>query len=190
MRGSPTSGVRKSPREWLTTENTALTRLFVQDAQLDEMCAALPGRTDSQIRRHIHHLGLKRAAPLSIRGSWVWSAMQAAILKHGPMTAGELEERTNSAHGAVLRQIERFHGKGLYVANWRATTRKPAAVWALGNLPDADMRAVLTRQKKVKLANRNPFAAALGLVEAPKGNTGRVFIHLTDSKDDELEMAA
>jgi hypothetical protein len=41
------------------------------------------------------------------------------------------------------------------------------------------------RSKKV-----NPFAAALGLVEAPKGNTGRVYIHLTDSKDDELEMAA
>jgi hypothetical protein len=37
---------------------------------------------------------------------------------------------------------------------------------------------------------KNPFAAALGLVEAPKGNTGRVYIHLTDSKDDEYAEAA
>lgn len=190
MKGSPASGTRKSPQEWLTTENSALTRLFREGAQLPEMRAALPRRTDSQIRRHLHHLKLKRDTPLLVRTSWVWDAMRAAILKYGPMTASELEERTGSAHGAVLRMIERFHGNGLYVSEWKATCRKPAALWALGNKPDADKRLVLTRQKTVRSAKVNPFAAALGLVEAPKGEPGRVYIHLTDSKDDEYAEAA
>jgi hypothetical protein len=190
MKGVPASGVRKSPREWLITENAIVTRLFNAGAQLPEMCSALPRHTDSQIRRHLHHLKLKREAPLRLRNSWVWSAMQAAIREHGPLTLAELEEKTKANHAGVLRQLNRYHGDGLYVTEWRPTSRKPAAVWALGDKPDADKRSVLTRQKAVRRTKVNPFAAAAGLVEAPKGNPGRVFIHLTDSKDDEYAEAA
>ncbi len=188
MKDAPANGTRKSPRELLTTENATLKRLFEADAQLPEMRAALPGRTDTQIRRHLHHLELKREAPLSMRNSWVWGEIQEAIREHGPMTAAELEERTDSAHGAVLRQIKQFHGKGLYIAAWRPTSRKPAAVWALGNEPDADKRAALTRQPAARRARgncRNPFAVAAGLVRAPTAGIGRIFtLH-----DDEQEAA-
>lgn len=190
MKGVPANGIRKSPQEWLTTENAALKRLFLGGAQLPEMREALPTRTDSQIRRHLHHLKLKRDTPLLIRTSWVWEAMRAAIIKHGPMTAAQLEEITGSAHGAVIRQIQRFHGDGLYVSAWRATSRKPVALWSLGSKPDADKRNVLTRQRVARSFKVNPFAAALGLVEAPKGEAGRVYIHLTDSKEDEYELEA
>lgn len=181
MKGVPSNGVRRSPQEWLTTENAILTRLFNEGAQLPAMVAALPRRTDSQIRRHLHYLGLKRETKLLVRTSWVWESMKAAIAERGPMTAAELEERTNSAHGAVIRMIKRFHGDGLYISAWRPTLRKPAAVWALGSAPDADKRAVLTR-RYVKKSKVNPFAAAIGAIEAPKSAPGRVYIHLTDDE--------
>jgi hypothetical protein len=182
----PASGIRKSPREWLTTEDAALTRLFNAGAQLPEMRAALPNRTDSQIRRHLTHLKLKRDTPLAQRNSWVWGAMQLAIREHGPMTAAELEERTKGNHACVLRQLKRYHGNGLYVSEWRPTLRKPAAVWALGNESDADRRAALARQPVKRRVAANPFAAAAGLIKPVGTVRGRVFKHL---HDDEREAA-
>jgi hypothetical protein len=59
-----------------------------------------------------------------------------------------------------------------------------------------ELRKARLRHRKSRVARGafNPFAAALGLVAAPKGEPGRVYIHLTDSKHDEfvdeLECAA
>lgn len=144
--------------------------------------------------------------------AYAWERI-AAELKKCPGTSVELVERTGLSMCAVYDELRLSkpgrHGK-THVIEWRRrpTGGVPTAVYALGRGENAVKPVPYTNAEKIKATRArkgtrktrlrskkvNPFAAALGLVEAPKGNPGRVYIHLTDSKDDEyadeMECAA
>ena len=139
--------------------------------------------------------------------AYAWERI-AAELKGAPGTSAELVARTGLSPCAVYDQLRLSkpgkRGK-THVVDWRRrqTGGNPIAVYAIGPGENAAKPVPYSNAQKIKATKArkgarktvsrkkiNPFAAALGLVEAPKGEPGRVYIHLTDSKYDELEEAA
>jgi hypothetical protein len=142
--------------------------------------------------------------------AYAWDLIKAELEK-APGTVAELVSRAELSQTVIDRKL-RLADPGpdgrAHVIGWRKGSRggPPAAIYAIGpgeNVPRPSAQTLAEKGKLFKVRRRirktgaamkNPFAAALGLVEAPKGNTGRVYIHLTDSKHDEfadeLECAA
>lgn len=144
--------------------------------------------------------------PHSDRGvpAYAWD-MVMAELKKSPSTSPELIEKTGLSEAAVCKQLRLSkpgkRGK-THIVDWRrrSTGGSPVAIYAIGPGENAPMPAPYTNAEKIKATRLrrgtrktcmnskriNPFASAAGLVEAPRGEPGRVYIHLTDSKDDEF----
>lgn len=158
---------------------------------MDEILANLSRHTENSITSYANKvLGLKRPTSRCALGSPrkqpAWESL-CALLEARPMTQAEI-----SAHFGFSRtrasELLRAHPGEAYIERWSNESGSFEAYWALGSSPHAPIPKGVPFGWKA--SRPNPFAAALGLVEAPKGNTGRVFIHLTDSKDDEFAEAA
>jgi hypothetical protein len=193
---------------WSDEEKTLLEQVRVSGKTVKACAHLFPGRSAVAVKQKISSMEAKKP-----RGhySWVWDAIVRELKQSTDLTGAQLANKTGCCKRQVMDRLyqhnEETHpdGKGVYIKSWvRANPDNPGPgpwiqCWALGNEPDAPKPALMTdddRRKRDRMRFRktakrvNPFAAALGLVEAPKGNTGRVYIHLTDSKDDEYELEA
>jgi hypothetical protein len=158
---------------------------------MSEILENLSRHTENSITCYANKvLGLKRPTSRSAFGSPrkqpSWERL-CALLETGPMTQAAIAAHCGFSR-ARASELLRAHPGEAYVERWSDEGGGFEAYWALGNKPHAPIPKGVHFGLRVSRAN--PFAAALGLVEAPKGNTGRVFIHLTDSKDDEFAEAA
>jgi hypothetical protein len=132
----------------------------------------------------------------------------AHIKQHGKATRPDIERIYDLCEKTVdtaIRKLERLgyiKRAGTTPKEWH---KRPAVIFVLSDA-QADLKLVSDCRGRPRLteaaprrtysfdaltaAMASPFAAALGLVAAPKGEPGRVYIHLTDSKDDEYAEAA
>jgi hypothetical protein len=173
--------------EWKNWEDRILRDDWAAGIDASLIAAKLHDRSTDAVSRRAGHLGLERPSwyrPNRPHGNW---DLIEAVLRESevPLEAPEIAELVDLKNSVVYRQLQLRRGKLVRVADWRITTRKPAAKWALGSAPDMPS---LARGKKK--AQPNPFAALLGVSIVPTAPKGRVFIHLTDSKEDEMEIAA
>ena len=147
--------------------------------------------------------------PHSDRGvpAYAWDQIKVALAK-GPATTSDLMKSTGLSESAICHQLKLSkpgkRGK-THVIEWRRrpTGGSPIAVYALGRGENAVKPQPYTNAQKIKAtkarrrANKtctrskrvNPFASLLGLIEAPAGQPGRVYIHLTDSPEEHMEAA-
>lgn len=171
---------------WLASEFNQARRMYEGGSSVPDIAAAV-GRTEDAVwravsRHHWHrpegHERFERA-----KKNAAWPRIAAAITLHGPMTVAEITAACGGYKTTVLRVLAE-HRAEMHIARWQSTTRKPAAVWALGKGGDA-IKPV--RVHRVKRAQRNPFLVAAGSIRATNAAPGRVIKHLFD---DDLEAAA
>lgn len=182
---------KKSHVEWMVSEDRFLRLNYGTTISREEICAALPRHSWSAIRcRATKELGLMRPPRKGeYRPTPTWDRMKA-LLQSEKLTVNELIDRLHVTQQRVAELINLHRGE-IYVFD-RVRPQQHGgqftSIYAYGDKPDAPCPLSIRKARREK--NRNPFAAALGLVSAPKGEPGRVFIHLTDSKDDEYAEAA
>jgi hypothetical protein len=182
---------KKTHVEWMVSEDRFLRLNYNTPISREEICAALPRHSWSAIRcRATKELGLMRPPRKGeYRPTPTWDRMKA-LLQSEKLTVSELIDRLNVTQQRVAELIN-LHREDIYVFDRLPPQHRGGqntCVYAYGHASDAPCPLSVRKSRSEK--RRNPFAAAAGLVSAPKGEPGRVFIHLTDSKDDELEMAA
>jgi hypothetical protein len=189
-------------KKWSPEEEKIVLAIWFEIGPLKSLGKRLPGRTVESIRQFAARIGLPtdRGSLKSCRFSWVEDAIRRELEKGRPFAAHELAEVT----GVSVDRARQVLAKGLkersyHVDKWvrRSVHGQWAAAYLLGDGKDAPRPAAKTKaktahdcywRKKGAPSKANPFAAALGLVQAPSGQPGRVFIHLTDSPE-EMEVA-
>jgi hypothetical protein len=191
---------------WKTTEEAVLRERWKAGDSLQKIAILLPGRTVGALKSYRDKHRMKRDVRIGTqRPSVVWEAIKDALkgeqiedaLDAGrQLSVAELVDETGFSKAACIKHVHAKHGKGLRVGAWRRTSRKPAALWALGDEPDAPYpvtpvarRIGKRKERQLRLAV-NPFAAAAGLVEVPTGTPGRVFQQPMEGGRIEEEMAA
>lgn len=175
-------------REWTNRENELAKSLYEAGVDVRAIANELPKRTDHAVNRHALNMGWKRPEWYRIpRPNPTWEAIREVLATAtAPMDVDDIAARIGVMSACVYKRLAERRGKLVRVTAWRETTRKPAAMWSLGGGIDAP-KPVGRRYGHV---NANPFAAAAGLVAAPAGGKGRIFIHLTDTQDEEIEEVA
>lgn len=163
-----------------------------------------PGRTHSAVIDKAANMKLgPRPVPLKHDYSACWNGILRE-LENGGATSRKLSELVGMCWenaGRLLRKNLKSDDPKVHIAHWvRSRPGGPwVEFWELGQGENADRPKAMTNQQmkaqrraveRIKAGRSNPFAYMAGLIEAPKGNPGRVFIHLTDSPEEELEVAA
>lgn len=173
--------------DWLTPQKAMATQMYEAGAPLREIAGAV-GRSEDSIRRAVGRWKLHRPEGhigVETRENLVWPRIKSALAGSTGMTVSDMCRVTGCFKSVVLRAIAE-HRAEIHVARWQPTSRKPAAVWALGSGVDA----VNVARKPNKAPRKvNPWLVASGLVVAPAGETGRIFKQSMSVKDDELEAA-
>lgn len=178
--------------DWLLSEQRILFKYYETDIALADLYAMLPRHTPKAIRAHAQKV-LRLLRP-SRKGEYrptpTWDLIKEKITTTG-LTTYEIAERFgfSKQRGAELIALHRHE---IYVTDWRPPIGKGhwQPIWKFGNEPDAPTPFV-RRSKAAKAARAmNPFMAAAGLVSAPTGQPGRIYIHLTDSPEEQMEIAA
>lgn len=156
---------------WLITERRALERMYAEGVTVVDIAREL-NRTEDAIRRAVGRWKLHRAPEhrsVDLRANRAWPRIQAA-LRQRAMTIQQLIEFTGMFKSVIVRNLGEHRGQ-MHVAGWVSTSRRPAAIWALGSGPDA---AKPIRSYRVRRAAANPFLTAAGLIAAPSGQKGRI----------------
>jgi lambda repressor-like predicted transcriptional regulator len=181
-------------KEWTTPEARVVYEMWPNGASLEQIAAKLPGRSVGAIAefRDKHHIKRKPGCFTLPHQDAARNRIIAALRTSSGLTMKEIMQKAPVTKATAVAAIADMHGKGLYVARWLRTTRKPAAIWLLGNEPDAPYPVVPVAQRigkrkesQLRLAV-NPFAVSAGLVSAPTCGSGRIIKHL---HDDEMEAA-
>jgi hypothetical protein len=192
-------------RSWTPEEDAILREIWTTPRNIKVGMHRLERRSyeAAKIRAARLCLGKKTPAEKGTR-SYVLRSVKAILAGGVHMSMKEIAAKSGMDRKSIQGVISENRGKEFYVASWgRVDAWHSVMKFALGTGPDAPKPAAKTLQeywkgyrdrKRLKRGGFNPFAAAAGLIEAPKGEPGRVYIHLTDSKDDEyadeMECAA
>lgn len=189
-------------RTWTDEQNELLRKLWPTGESLKPHLEFFGNRSYTTIISHAHKILGLGPRPKSDRGlpGYAWDMIRAELAKL-PGSAPDLIRRTGLTTAPVckyLREANPGPDGEIHIIAWRkrlATGGAPVAVYAIGPGENEPRPAPYTTSEKWKMkrarrsAGRNPFAAAAGMVCAPALTTGRVFIHLTDSPEEELEAA-
>lgn len=184
MRGAQ-KGIPRA-KDWLTTDVKSLCVEWSAGIPTADL-AKKYGRTERAIEVMARDCRARR--PIGFRRPSAWLEIQNSLALEKMQTVGQLVITTGMWKATIIRVIKE-HRQDLRVAKWVDSDRtdgkgKLKALWAIGPGKDAPK----PREQKAARKDINPFASVLGLVEVPKGNPGRVFIHLTDSPEEKLEAA-
>ncbi|BEH18876.1 hypothetical protein [Burkholderia pseudomallei] len=184
-------------RTWSEEQEALLRRIWPTGESLKPYLSQLGDRCYTTITSHAHKLGLgPRAKTARGNPAYAWDAIDA-VLKKGTASAPELIDRTGLSMYGVYHAIRAANpgpkGK-LHIADWRkrSTGGEPTAVFARGPGKNAPKPAPFTAREKDQMvkarrrAKKNPFATAAGLVAAPVGVSGRVYVQSMDVGDEEL----
>jgi hypothetical protein len=188
-------------RSWTPGEDQILREIWTTPRNIKEGMHRLERRSYEAAKIRAARLGLGKKTPAEPgTRSWVLRAVMAFLKGGAHKSMNEIADEMGIDRKSIQSTIKAFHGKEFYIASWVQTDANHRVMkWALGAGHDAPKPAPKSpaqcnreyrQRNRVSLVKVNPFAAALGLVEAPKGNPGRVYIHLTDSKEDEYAEAA
>lgn len=190
--------------QWSDAEDSILREIWNGKGSLKSHLHRLPGRTWRGALHRAYSIGLRGRSPQQFVSSFSWVEVEVmkALSQLVPMTARDIASVCQASYARITQILAQHIETKWHVVEWRHTsvsgTGNWSAVWVLGEGKNAPKPALKTKAEcaktyRVKQAiakgRINPFAAALGLVEAPKGEPGRVYIHLTDEKWDELEAA-
>jgi hypothetical protein len=186
---------------WTPDEDTILIDIYAGNGCIKAQMHRLPGRTYIGAKNRAVRLNLDHKGPITDGSlSWIKAAIVIELEKGIPLSAASLCRIIGASRAGIKPVLKRWHRKGFRVAGWeRAGEHGWLPKYALGDELDAPKpQPKSLRQacrdwrlrQRIATGQFNPFAAALGLVEAPKGEPGRVYIHLTDSPYDDLEEAA
>ncbi|CAE6838837.1 hypothetical protein [Paraburkholderia nemoris] len=175
-------GARTTYESWTNAEETTLRRLYEAGVEVRDIVSAIPRHNEDGVRSRAYYLELRRPADyVRPHYSENWERIEKAMLAAGEgMTADQITAATGIHTSAVYKLLNHRRGRIAYVCDWLPRVKKPAAIWALGALPDVP--APPTYRQKRKQAN--PFAIAAGLVQPPVGFSGRVFAQPMDVSDE------
>jgi hypothetical protein len=175
-------GNRITYETWTTAEESTLRRLYEAGVEVRDIVAAIPRHNEDGVRSRAYYLELQRPADYVVpHYSENWERIERAMRAAGEgVTAEKITALTGIHTSAVYKLLNHRRGRVAYVCDWLPTSRKPAAVWALGAQPDVP--APLTQKQKRKSVNF--FATAAGLVQPPSGLSGRVFAQPMDISDE------
>jgi hypothetical protein len=188
-------------RSWTPEEDAILREIWTTPRCIKVGMHRLERRSYEAAKIRAARLGLGKKTPAE-KGtrSYVLSSVKAILAGGVQMSMKEIAARTGIDRKSIQGIISDNRGREFYIAGWEHVDAWHHVMkFALGVGPDAPKPAPKTQQeywkgyrdrRRIAHGNFNPFAPAAGLVEAPKGESGRVYIHLTDSKDDEYAEAA
>jgi hypothetical protein len=165
------------PSTWTKAEDQAIRRGYKHGIPLKEIAAELDGRSPRAICARAIRLGLngKFAGKTGSTFSWIEMAARKALEDGIPLTARALIAATGASNPGMVHLLRRVHGKGFYIANWENCGHTYAAMWALGDEPDAERPAKKTAadscrawraRQKLKVGAGNPFATLILQVAA------------------------
>lgn len=190
-------------KTWTDEQNELLRRLWPTGESLKPYLSQFGDRPYTTVISHAHKVLKLGVRPKSARGvpGYAWSMIKAELEKF-PGSGPDLIRRTGLTPAPVCARLRKANpgpqGE-IHIMTWRkrfGSGGEPVAVYAIGPGENALKPVPFTTAEKWQMklrkrsAKRDPFAAAAGLVSAPQAMTGRVYIHLTDSKDDEYAEAA
>jgi hypothetical protein len=179
---------------WTPEEEAVLAEIWAQPRILKAGMSRLPGRTYDAARVHAKAMGLGEK-PVAQKGSRspFFNCIIGEIKKNGPLTSLELSRLLKVSRRTMQRVLQDCHGVEFHIGDWKNEASKHLSMmWAIGPGPDApkpppksafDAHKDYRIRKRIKGGRINPFASAAGLVAAPQGQPGRVFIHLWDDKE-------
>ena len=194
-------------RAWKTWSEEELRNVkLVRDSgkPLKTQMHHFPGRSQFGVEHQMRKLAKEEGRRKLDTVSWVWGAAYQMLTKRPGLTAQDIASDVGCSYRHATRVLYDNHAseeKCVYISGWEKHGVNQIPQWTIGDEPDAPKLPLQThveyrrkerlrrQQKRIKCGRINPFAAALGLVEAPKGEPGRVYRHLTDEKCDELEAA-
>ena len=184
--------------DWTPEQEKLLLDIWPTGESIKRHIKALGDRPYTTIMSHAKKVMKLPPRPKTARGrqAYAWPIIKAE-LERGHGTAPELIARTGLSMAPVCHRIREANpgpNGEIHIVDWRKRSSGglPVAVYAIGPGINAPMPKPFTtaekwaKKKNRKASSANPFAAAAGLVNAPKNGTGRVYIHLHDN---ELEAA-
>jgi hypothetical protein len=176
--------------DWLTTEIALLRDRYATAPSCAELMALFPRHTPASVRRTARLEGLSRPLSGVVKLRPGLDRVLNLLEREGPMTSREIGARLGIQYRAV-ENIRQTYRAEFRIAGWEPPPNggKWAPKLASANgLPDAPKPFA---RKKAKIGRKmaNPFAIAAGMAPVPTAPRGRVFIHLTDSPEEELEAA-
>lgn len=184
--------------EWTAEEDAILREMWAQGALKSQM-SRLPSRSWKAMLTRAEKLKLpKRAATIFNCGhSWVDDAAYRLLRSGIPMNSHEMATRIGASQSRLRLMLSTDTHNHFRIVGWEHISASNAGswtpIWSIGSEPDVPKpkktgaeRMRILRAKKKRPAHCNPFAAALGLTQAPAGVRGRVIKHL---HDDEMEAA-
>ncbi|MFL9904663.1 hypothetical protein PQR71_42160 [Paraburkholderia fungorum] len=190
-------------KTWTDEQNELLRKLWPTGESLKPHLGSFGNRRYTTIISHAHKILGLGPRPKSDRGlpGYAWDMIRAELTRL-PGSAPDLIRRTGLTSAPVCKYLSEAnpgHNGEIHIIAWRkrlTTGGAPVAVYAIGPGENAPKPAPYTTAEKWKMkrarcgASKNPFAVVTGMVNAPALTPGRVYIHLTDSKDDEYAEAA
>lgn len=176
---------------WTDAEMKILYSIRHSKKSVKSQLHRLPGRTLCGVSHQLKKLARKTGTKKKRQGfSWIWVAA-INLLKETPgITAIEISEQIGCSYrqaGKLVYENHRSEKKCIYISGWEKHGVNQIPQWTIGNDPDAprlplqtheeDLRKARARHQKrrIKQGAFNPFATAAGLIQAPTGQTGRVF---------------
>jgi len=145
---------------WLVSEEKILSEMWRDGVQIDDIAAKIPRHSLPAIRKHRDKLKLRRPDGfVPYRECKAWTAMYRAMEATPGMSVYDLMVASGTCKANVIRLLQKHHGHGIYVKGWRVTARKPAALWALGRLPDAKYVPVRLISRRPVIEPSHRFAA-------------------------------
>jgi hypothetical protein len=167
-------------KDWLTSEVQTLCDEWVAGVPTEDL-AAKYGRSVRAIEVMARDCRARR--PRGFNRPSAWQRIEKSFESAEMQTIDHMILTTGMWKSTILKAIK-GHRHLLHVAKWvdsdRSDTQgKLKAVFALGAGKDAPKH----KERRAAKKDVNPFAAAAGLVAAPSGQPGRVYIHLWDDKE-------
>lgn len=180
--------VKRRHNVWTNHELALLREHWPTHMPMERLLALLPRHTENSITGYANKvLGLRRPTCANAYGNPrkqpAWERMR--VLLSIPRTQNEIAETMGFSRPRASELIG-LHRSEVYIAGWRWPDGKgkPEAEWVLGNKPDAPQPMGIQRARRQRVRRVNPFATAAGLVAAPAGRSGRMYVQSMDVADD------
>lgn len=159
-------------REWTNHESAFVKLKWEAGVDPAAISSELPGRTRDAVSRYANHHGFERPHWYKPpRPHENWDRIEALLKEvDRPLEALEIVESTGLTNSVVTKLLNDRRGKLVRVADYRITTRKPAAKWELGSAPDVPNPA-----KGAKRESANPFAGLMGIQPVVSNIPGRIY---------------
>jgi hypothetical protein len=177
--------VKRPYEPWTTHEESVLSDLYRAGIDVHEISKEIPRHSPDACNRHALHMGIVRPRWYVVpRPNRTWDAIREVLASASePLECEEIAFLADVHMSVVYDRLNERRGKLVHIADWRITTRKPAAKWVLGAGIDAPKPV---KGKRVA-QDANPFATAAGFVKPPAVGVGRIYrqpMSITD--DDEV----